>query len=87
MASLRFKRTEMVFCVGVIIKKQYILSSAHCFDNIPQRNIIIKTGSTSSKNIYGPNFTIKTLHVHPLYTGKSSIDSIPEHDIAVVEVK
>ncbi|XP_011505733.1 PREDICTED: venom serine protease 34-like [Ceratosolen solmsi marchali] len=86
MAFLRIEKTGELICGGVIISNYHILTSAVCIKKTQNDKVVIKTGSTSSKSIYGPTYQIDLLFIHPDFT-EDDTTTIKLHDFGVIKLK
>ncbi|XP_046716125.1 protein Z, vitamin K-dependent plasma glycoprotein a [Silurus meridionalis] len=69
------------FCSGVIIKENFVLTTAQCAGKYPDFQVAVGKRLTSyetgEQNLY-----VKHVHVHPLF-----MEGKPENDLAVIELK
>ncbi|XP_011493873.1 PREDICTED: chymotrypsin-2-like [Ceratosolen solmsi marchali] len=86
MISLRLVDNNRHICGGTILTERHILTAAHCLTGISNIHTALKVqaGSTYLSSNNATIYNVSCAYIHPLFTGKISLTSQMQHDIAII---
>ncbi|KAM4731293.1 granzyme B-like [Anableps anableps] len=81
MASLQIQGEHK--CGGMLIRKDYVLTAAHCKDCYKEITVVLGAHNISKKEKSQQRIDVKKYHVHPLYESKNQC----EYDIMLLKLE
>ncbi|CAI5675386.1 unnamed protein product [Oreochromis niloticus] len=70
------------FCSGVILKENFVLTTAQCANKYQSFQVVVGKDGSSSSNTEQQTLYVKVIHVHPRY-----VEGRPENNLAVIELR